>query len=117
MTWHGAMIIPTPTELAAIPLFPSFSRKKLEKATKRFTIRTFPKDAIVAAGGGGLDAFHVILSGSLQWFFSAEDGHRLSSASRSSCRSSRRSRVGGPRAGGACRGRGQVVVVRAVSGR
>ena len=71
------MTHPTPAELAAIPLFATFSRKDLEDATRRFTIHAFPKDAIVASEGDRLDAFHVVLSGSLQWFFSEEDGPRL----------------------------------------
>jgi len=71
------MTHPTPAELAAIPLFASFSRKDLEEATRRFAIRTFPKDTLVAAEGDRLEVFNVILSGSLQWLFSDEDGHRL----------------------------------------
>lgn len=71
------MTNPIPAELAAIPLFASFSRKDLEEVAQRFTVRTFSKDVIVAAEGDRLEVFNVILSGSLQWFFSDEDGHRL----------------------------------------
>jgi CRP/FNR family cyclic AMP-dependent transcriptional regulator len=71
------MTYPTLAELAAIPLFASFSRKDLEDATRLFTVRTFPKGSIVASEGQQLEAFNVILSGSLQWFFSDDVGHRL----------------------------------------
>ncbi len=68
---------PSADDLAAIPLFASFSRKELEDAARRFTINEFAKGAVVAAEGTRLEHFHLVLSGSLQFFFGDEDGHRL----------------------------------------
>lgn len=68
---------PTPDELAAIPIFASFSRKELEATARRFTVEAFPKGAIVAAEGARLERFFLILSGSLQFFFGDEKGNRL----------------------------------------
>lgn len=71
------MTAPTPAELAAIPLFASLSAAELQGATRLFTVRSYPKGAIVATEGDRLDMFNVILSGRIQWFWSDEAGHQL----------------------------------------
>lgn len=68
---------PAPADLAAIPLFASLTRKELEDAARRFSIEDFPKGAVIAAEGTRLEHFHLVLSGSLQFFFEDEEGHRL----------------------------------------
>ena len=64
-------------DLAAVPLFASLSPEELQAAAQLFTIRCYPKNAIVAIEGDRLDVFNVILSGKIQWFWSDEAGHQL----------------------------------------
>lgn len=71
------MTAPTAADLATIPLFASLSAEELQAAAQRFTIRSYPKDAIVATEGDRLDMFNIILSGRIQWFWSDEAGHQL----------------------------------------
>ena len=68
---------PTVEDLAALPLFASLSGHELEAAAPFFAIRSYPKDAIVATEGDRLDAFNIILSGSVQFFWQDDAGHRL----------------------------------------
>lgn len=68
---------PTVEDLAALPLFASLSGRELEAAAPFFSIRSYPKDAIVATEGDRLDAFNIILSGSVQFFWQDDAGHRL----------------------------------------
>jgi CRP/FNR family cyclic AMP-dependent transcriptional regulator len=42
-----------------------------------FTVRVYPKDAIIATEGERLSMFNVILSGRIQWFWTDEDGRQL----------------------------------------
>lgn len=71
--------MPTPTaaELAAVPIFSSLTRADLREIAHRFTVRRYPKDAVVATAGERLDEFNVILSGSIQWFWRDEEGRQL----------------------------------------
>lgn len=68
---------PTAADLAAIPLFASLSQKELEAAAQLFTVRSYPKDAIVATEGDRLDLFNIILSGKIQFFWRDEAGHQV----------------------------------------
>ena len=71
------MTAPTAADLAAIPLFASLSPAELQAAALLFTVRSYPKNAIVATEGDRLDTFSVILSGRIQCFWRDEAGHRL----------------------------------------
>lgn len=71
------MTIPTTAELAAVPLFSSLSQDELRATARLFTIRCYPKDAIVATAGDRLDMFNLILSGTIQWFWRDEADHQL----------------------------------------
>ena len=71
------MASPLPTELAAIPLFASLPSAELQKTAQLFTVRSYPKDAIVATEGDRLDMFNVILSGSIQFFWRDETGYQV----------------------------------------
>ncbi len=71
------MTTPTAADLAAIPLFASLVPAELEAATQLFTVRCYPKDAIVATEGDHLDLFNIILSGRIQFFWRDEAGHQL----------------------------------------
>jgi CRP/FNR family transcriptional regulator, cyclic AMP receptor protein len=68
---------PTTAELAAVPLFSSLSEHELQAMARRFTIRHYPKGAIVASAGDRLDMFNLILSGTIQWFWRDEADHQL----------------------------------------
>jgi hypothetical protein len=57
------MTTPTAEDLAAVPLLASLSPEELQAAAKLFTVRSYPKNAIVATEGDRLDLFNVILSG------------------------------------------------------
>jgi CRP/FNR family cyclic AMP-dependent transcriptional regulator len=71
------MTTPTAEDLAAVPLLASLSPEELQAAAKLFTVRSYPKNAIVAIEGDRLDLFNVILSGRIQWFWSDEVGRQL----------------------------------------
>jgi CRP/FNR family cyclic AMP-dependent transcriptional regulator len=71
------MTAPTPAELGAIPLFASLPPSDLKALARRFTIRRYPKGAIVANAGDHLDEFNIILSGSIQWFWRDDTGRLL----------------------------------------
>ena len=71
------MTSPSAAELAAIPLLASLPRAQLEEATQLFTVRCYPKGAIVATEGDHLDLFNIILSGKIKWFWRDEAGHQL----------------------------------------
>jgi CRP/FNR family transcriptional regulator, cyclic AMP receptor protein len=73
----NSMTPPTCADLAAVPLFASLSPDELQAAAQFFTVRSYPKNAIVATEGDRLDMFNIILSGSIQWFWSDEAGHEL----------------------------------------
>ncbi len=71
------MTAPSAEELAAIPLFASFSHGELEAAAQFFTVRTYAKNAIVATEGDRPELFNVILSGHVQAFWRDQAGHQL----------------------------------------
>jgi CRP/FNR family cyclic AMP-dependent transcriptional regulator len=68
---------PTVADLAAVPLFASLSGKQLRPIARLFTVRRYPKDAVVATAGDRLDMFNLILSGKIQWLWRDEAGHQL----------------------------------------
>ena len=71
------MTTPTAADLEAIPLFASLSQEDLQATTQLFTVRSYPKDAIVATEGDRLDLFNIIMSGRIQFFWHDEAGHQL----------------------------------------
>ena len=60
---------PSVAELATLPLFASLSEAELRAAARLFTLRRFPRDAVVATAGERLEVFNFILSGSIQFFW------------------------------------------------
>jgi CRP/FNR family cyclic AMP-dependent transcriptional regulator len=74
---HSNMTTPTAADLEAIPLFASLSQEDLQATTQLFTVRSYPKDAIVATEGDRLDLFNIIMSGRIQFFWHDEAGHQL----------------------------------------
>lgn len=71
------MIAATTTDLAAIPLFASLSKEELQATAQLFTVRSYPKDAIVATEGDRLDLFNLIMSGKVQFFWHDEAGYQV----------------------------------------
>jgi len=71
------MTSPTVADLAAIPLFASLSHEELQATAQLFTVRSYPKDSIVATEGDRLDLFNIIMSGTIQFFWHDEAGHQL----------------------------------------
>ena len=67
----------TAADLVAIPLFASLSPAELQEAARLFTVRSYPKNAVVATEGDRLDVFNIILSGTIQYFCRDEAGHLL----------------------------------------
>jgi CRP/FNR family transcriptional regulator, cyclic AMP receptor protein len=68
---------PSRTDLEAIPLLASLAPAELREAARLFTIRSYPKNAIVATEGDRADLFNIILSGRVQFFWHDEDGREL----------------------------------------
>jgi CRP/FNR family cyclic AMP-dependent transcriptional regulator len=71
------MTAPAGSDLAAIPLFASLSAAELDEIAPRFTLRAYPKDAIVATEGDRLEHFNVILAGSVQFFWRDASGYQV----------------------------------------
>jgi CRP/FNR family cyclic AMP-dependent transcriptional regulator len=71
------MMHPTAADLSAVPLFASLSEDEAQAMARLFTVRHYPKDAVVAKAGDRLDMFNVILSGRIQWLWQDEAGHQL----------------------------------------
>ena len=71
------MTTPTVADLAAIPLFASLSTEELQATAQLFTVRSYPKDAIVATEGDRLDLFNIILLGKVQFFWHDEAGYQV----------------------------------------
>jgi len=71
------MTAPTAAELAAVPMFASLAPAELEEAARLFTIRCYPKDAIIVTEGDRVDLFNIILAGKTQAFWRDEAGHQL----------------------------------------
>lgn len=67
----------TAADLRTVPLFASLSERELRRIAKLFTLRVYPKGAVVATAGDRMDVFNFILSGSIQWFWRDEAGHQL----------------------------------------
>ena len=71
------MSAPIAAELAGAPMFAPLAPADLEAIAKRFTIRRYPKGAIVANTGDRLDLFSVILSGTILWYWRDDADHVL----------------------------------------
>jgi CRP-like cAMP-binding protein len=72
-----SMDSPPAAELAQVPLFKSLSKAQLAEAASLFTVRSYPKNAVVATEGDRLDLFNIILSGRIQFFWRDEEGQQV----------------------------------------
>lgn len=70
------MTKPSPDELAGVPLFRALPAADLEEVAKLFTVRLYPKEALIASEGDRLSMFNVILTGQIQWYWT-QDGRQL----------------------------------------
>jgi CRP/FNR family cyclic AMP-dependent transcriptional regulator len=64
-------------ELARLPALAPLSLSELQSIAGQFSLRAYPKDAIVATEGEPLAFFHFILSGHVQAFWRDDEGHQL----------------------------------------
>ena len=71
------MTSPTADELAASTLLASLSPDDLRAAAELFTVRRYPKDAILVTEGDRLDVFSVVLSGRVKFFWRDDDGRQV----------------------------------------
>lgn len=71
------MTSPSVSELAHIPLLAALAPEELQSAARLFTVRCYPKDAIIVTEGDRLGVFNVILAGQVKAFWREEDGRQL----------------------------------------
>ncbi len=71
------MTAATAADLTEVPLLASLSPEELQAAAQSFTVRCYPKDAIVATEGDRLDIFSFILAGEVKFFWRDEAGRQL----------------------------------------
>jgi CRP/FNR family transcriptional regulator, cyclic AMP receptor protein len=71
------MASPSRHELARLPLLAALAPDELDAATPLFTLRSYPKDAIVFSEGDRLDHFFFLLSGEAKFFWRDADGRQL----------------------------------------
>ena len=71
--------MPSPSidDLARVRLFESLSTYELEDIATQFTLREYPQGTVIAREGERLTVFNVILSGRIQWYWTAENGRHL----------------------------------------
>ncbi|MFO1362521.1 MAG: Crp/Fnr family transcriptional regulator [Burkholderiales bacterium] len=71
------MSAPTAAELAASTLLATLSPEELQAAAPRFALRRYPKGAILVAEGDRLDAFSIVLSGRVKFFWRDDAGKQV----------------------------------------
>jgi CRP/FNR family transcriptional regulator, cyclic AMP receptor protein len=71
------MAHPSVSELERIPLLAVLSRDELQSAASFFTVRSYPKDAILITEGDRVDVFNFVLAGRVKAFWRDEDGRQL----------------------------------------
>ena len=68
---------PSADELGAIPVLASLSADELDQARPYFTLRSYPKGAVVVPEGDAVEVLCFILSGSAQPFWRDEAGYQI----------------------------------------
>jgi CRP/FNR family cyclic AMP-dependent transcriptional regulator len=71
------MAAPTVTELATSSLLGSLAPEELRAAAARFTIRSYPKGAILATEGDHLQTFSIVLAGRVKFFWRDDSGRQV----------------------------------------
>lgn len=71
------MAAPTLTELATSSLLAVLAPDELRAAAARFTVRSYPKGAILASEGDRLEAFSIVLAGRVKFFWRNDQGRQV----------------------------------------
>jgi len=71
------MVAPSVTELGTSSLFASLGADELREAAEHFTIRRYPKGAVLVTEGDRLDVFSIILRGRVKFFWRADSGRQV----------------------------------------
>ncbi len=71
------MTNPTAADLAGSTLLASLSPEELRAAAALFSVRRFPKDAILVTEGDRLDVFSIILSGKVKFYWRDDAGRQV----------------------------------------
>jgi CRP/FNR family cyclic AMP-dependent transcriptional regulator len=64
-------------DLARSTLFATLSADELERAAELFTVRSYPKGAILVSEGDRLEFFSVLLSGRVKFFWRDDNGRQV----------------------------------------
>lgn len=68
---------PTTQDLARSTLLASLSLEELERAAPLFTLRSYPKNAILVSEGDRLEFFSILLAGRVKFFWRDESGRQV----------------------------------------
>jgi CRP/FNR family cyclic AMP-dependent transcriptional regulator len=71
------MTTPAAADLARVPLLAGLAPDELQAAAQRFTVRLYPKGAILLSEGDRPDIFNFMLSGQAMFFWRDEQGRQL----------------------------------------
>jgi CRP/FNR family cyclic AMP-dependent transcriptional regulator len=71
------MPCPTPDELSRVPIFRELDAVALADVASRLAVREYAPGEMVAHEGETLSLFNIILSGSIQWFWTDDTGRQL----------------------------------------
>jgi CRP/FNR family cyclic AMP-dependent transcriptional regulator len=71
------MTAPTAAELAGSTLLASLSPEELRAAAQLFTVRRYPKGAILVTEGDRLEVFSIVLSGKVKFFWRDDAGRQV----------------------------------------
>lgn len=74
---RAATTTPTVAELARSTLLAALSPEELRAAAQRFTVRRYPKGAILVTEGDRLDVFSIVLSGKVKFFWRDDTGRQV----------------------------------------
>jgi CRP/FNR family cyclic AMP-dependent transcriptional regulator len=71
------MTAPSVTELATSSLLAALAPDELRAVAERFTLRSYPKGAILVTEGDRLDVFSIVLSGRVKFFWRGDNGRQV----------------------------------------
>jgi CRP/FNR family transcriptional regulator, cyclic AMP receptor protein len=71
------LTIPTAEDLAGSMLLRVLTPEELRSAAELFTVRCYPKGAILVAEGDRLDAFSIVLTGKVKFFWRDDAGRQV----------------------------------------
>jgi CRP/FNR family transcriptional regulator, cyclic AMP receptor protein len=67
----------TAADLAVSTLLAALAPEELQAAAQHFTIRSYPKGAILVTEGDRLEVFSIVLSGQVKFFWRDDDGRQV----------------------------------------